>query len=160
MMAMYIVLIITILLTTFFVVAGDTLQSAGAGPHLRLCSDTGPGVARCHIVSPAQGVPMAISGTNLYMAWPNNDTGHWNVFFGKSTDGGKTFKTMMISAPNKGNTIDQNTQISASGSNVYVTWWTNKTGSLMPVFRASIDNGNSFGPIIKLNSTSTSTPVK
>jgi hypothetical protein len=30
-MAMHIVLIITILLTTFFVVAGDTLQSAGAG---------------------------------------------------------------------------------------------------------------------------------
>jgi hypothetical protein len=35
-------------------------------------------------------VPMALSGNNLYMAWPNNDTGHWNVFFAKSTDGGKT----------------------------------------------------------------------
>jgi hypothetical protein len=34
-------------------------------------------------------VPMAVSGNNLYMAWPNNDTGHWNVFFAKSTDGGK-----------------------------------------------------------------------
>jgi hypothetical protein len=35
-------------------------------------------------------VPMALSGNNLYMAWPNNDTGHWNVFFAKSTDAGKT----------------------------------------------------------------------
>jgi hypothetical protein len=38
-------------------------------------------------------VPIAVSGNNLYVAWPNNDTGHWNVFFAKSTDGGKTLKT-------------------------------------------------------------------
>ena len=35
-------------------------------------------------------------------------------------DGGKSLKTMMISAPNKGHTIDKKTQISASGCNVYV----------------------------------------
>ena len=45
--------------------------------------------------------------------------------FAKSTDGGKSMKTLMISAPNKGNTIDQNTETS---------WWTNKTGIPMPVF--------------------------
>jgi hypothetical protein len=98
--------------------------------------------------------PIATSGNNLYMAWPNNDTGHWNVFFAKSSDGGKTLKTMMISAPNKGNVVHENTQISASGSNVYITWWTNKTGVLMPVFKASIDNGNTFGKTMTLNSTS------
>ena len=98
-------------------------------------------------------VPIAVSGNNLYVAWPNNDTGHWNVFFAKSADGGKTLKTMMISAPNKGNTMDLNTQISASGNNVYVTWWTNKTGTLMPVFRASNDNGDTFAKAITLNST-------
>jgi len=87
------------------------------------------------------------------MAWPNNDTGHWNVFFARSTDGGKTLKTVMISAPNKGNTIDQNTEIAASGNNVYVTWWTNKTGVLMPLFTASNDGGNTFAKPIMLNST-------
>lgn len=46
-------------------------------------------------------VPMATSGSNLYMAWSNNDTGHWNVFFAKSVDGGKMLKTTMISSPNK-----------------------------------------------------------
>jgi hypothetical protein len=86
------------------------------------------------------------------MAWPNNETGHWNIFFAKSTDGGKTLKTI-ISAPNKGNTINQSTEISASGSNVYVTWWTNKTGVLMPILRASNDNGDTFGKTILLNST-------
>ncbi len=96
-------------------------------------------------------VPIATSGNNVYMAWENNETGHFNVFFAKSTDGGKTLKTMMISEPNKGHTVDLNTQISASGSNVYVTWWTNKTGTVMPVFRASNDNGDTFAKAITLN---------
>jgi hypothetical protein len=152
---------VTILLATLFLVVGNTLQSTDAGsglpqPHVRLCSDTGTaGVARCHIVSPTQalGVPIATSGNNVFMAWANNDMGQWNVFFAKSIDGGKTLKTMMISAPNKGNTIDQNTEIAASGSNVYVTWWTNKTGVLIPLFRASNDGGNTFAKPIILNST-------
>ena len=74
-------------------------------------------------------------------------------YFAKSTDGGKTLKTMMLSVPNSGNTIDQNTEIAASGNNVYVTWWTNKTGVLMPLFRASSDGGNTFAKPINLNST-------
>jgi hypothetical protein len=102
---------------------------------------------------PFLDVPVAIFGNNLYMVWPNNNTGHWNVFFVKSIDGGKSLNTTIISAPNRGHIIDQNTQISASGSNVYVTWWTNKTGTLMPVFRASNDNGNTFAKTIMLNGT-------
>jgi hypothetical protein len=63
--------------------------------------------------------PIAISGNNIYIAWPNNDTGHWGVFFAKSTDGGKTLgKTIMLSAPNKGKVVDTNVDIVASGSNV------------------------------------------
>ena len=99
--------------------------------------------------------PIAISGNNVYTVWPNNDTGHWGVFFAKSTDGGKTLgKTIMLSALNKGNIVDQNVDISASGSNVLITWWTNKTGELMPVFKSSNDNGDTFGKTMILNSTS------
>jgi len=87
------------------------------------------------------------------MAWRINHTGHYNVFSANTTDGGKTLKTMMINAPNKGYTVDLNTQISASGSNVYVTWWTNKTGTLMPVFRAGHDNGDTLAKAITLNNT-------
>jgi hypothetical protein len=99
--------------------------------------------------------PIATSGDNIYTAWPNNDTGHWGVFFAKSTDGGKTLgKTIMLSAPNKGHVVDLNVDIAASGNNVLVTWWTNKTGVLMPVFKASNDNGDTFGKTMILNSTS------
>jgi hypothetical protein len=70
-----------------------------------------------------------MSGNNVYITWPNNDTGHWNVFFAKSTDNGKSFeKTIILSAPNSGHTVDKDTQITVSGPNVYVTWWNNKTG--------------------------------
>jgi lipopolysaccharide export LptBFGC system permease protein LptF len=136
--------IVTLLLATAIVVAVNAIQSAAAQERKTCCALDN---------NRLRAVPMATSGNNLYMAWPNNDTGQYNVFFAKSTDGGKTLKTMMISAPNKGNTIDLNTQISTSGSNVYVTWWTNKTGTLMPVFRASSDNGDTFAKAITLNST-------
>jgi hypothetical protein len=49
--------------------------------------------------------------------------------------------------------MNHDTQLSASGSNVYVTWWSNKTGTAMPLFRASNDNGATFGKTIALNST-------
>jgi hypothetical protein len=98
--------------------------------------------------------PLATSGNNVYAAWPNDNTGRWNVFFAKSVDGGKTFEnTIILSAPNKGSVVNQNVEIAASGSNVYVSWWTNKTGTLMPVFRASNDTGESFGKTMMLNST-------
>ena len=136
--------IVVVLLTAVFLFAG--VISISAYPSGPTRYPTGP---LRYPSGPLRGAvldaPIATSGNNTYIAWPNNDTGHFNVFFAKSTDGGKTLKTMMISAPNKGHTIDQNTEISASGNHVYVTWWTNKTGTLMPVFRASNDNGDTFG---------------
>jgi hypothetical protein len=99
--------------------------------------------------------PIAISGNNILTAWPNNDTGHWGVFFAKSTDGGKTLgKTIMLSAPNKGKVVNTNVDIAVSGSDVVVTWWTNKTGTPMPVFKASSNDGDTFGKTMILNSTS------
>lgn len=53
--------------------------------------------------------------------------------------------TTVISAPNKENVVDHGGLISASGSDVYVTWWTNKTGTNMPVIGARNDNGKTFG---------------
>jgi hypothetical protein len=134
--------VVPIALVVFAVLLGTHAQSVNADIH----------VGKQFVPHPLD-VPIATSGNNVFMAWPNNDTGHWNVFFAKSTDGGKTLKTIMISAPNKGPTVDLNTQISASGSNVYVTWWSNKTGTVTPIFIASNDNGNTFGKETMLNST-------
>jgi lysophospholipase L1-like esterase len=35
--------------------------------------------------------------------------------------------------------------MATSGDNVYVVWWTNKTGNNEVMFRASTDNGATFG---------------
>jgi hypothetical protein len=98
--------------------------------------------------------PISTTADNVYMAWTNNDTGHWKVFFAKSGDAGKTFRTIVLNAPsNTGHVVHENTEITASGSRVYVTWWTNQTGTFMPIFRASNDSGNTFCKPVILNST-------
>ena len=43
--------------------------------------------------------------------------------------------------------------IATSGNNVYVTWWTNKSGDWEVFFRASTDGGKTFGPKINLSNS-------
>jgi hypothetical protein len=43
--------------------------------------------------------------------------------------------------------------IATSGDNAYITWWTNKTGNFEVMFRASTDNGVTFGDKINLSNT-------
>jgi hypothetical protein len=40
-----------------------------------------------------------------------------------------------------------------TGENIYIAWWTNKTGSYEVMFRASTDNGATFGEKINLSNT-------
>jgi hypothetical protein len=43
--------------------------------------------------------------------------------------------------------------IATSDNNVYITWWTNKTGNMEVMFRASTDNGVTFGDKMNLSNT-------
>lgn len=43
--------------------------------------------------------------------------------------------------------------IATSDNNVYVTWWTNKTGNDEIMFRASTDTGVTFGDKMNLSNT-------
>jgi len=43
--------------------------------------------------------------------------------------------------------------IAVSGSNVYAAWWNNKTGDFEVMFRASADNGHTFGPKLNLSNS-------
>lgn len=94
-----------------------------------------------------------VSGSNIYTAWNDANT----IFFTKSNDSGKTFaNTMVLSPPNtnpKIGAVHGNVSISASGSNVVVTWWTNETGAIKPVLRTSNDGGNTFANLVRLSST-------
>jgi hypothetical protein len=43
--------------------------------------------------------------------------------------------------------------IAVSGNNVYTAWWNNKTGDFEVMFRASTDNGHTFGLKINLSNS-------
>ena len=43
--------------------------------------------------------------------------------------------------------------LAINGDNVYVAWWTNKTGNDEVLFRASTDKGQTFGDKINLSNT-------
>jgi uncharacterized protein (UPF0333 family) len=43
--------------------------------------------------------------------------------------------------------------IATSGDNIYIAWWTNKTGNDEVMFRASTDGGLTFGEKINLSNT-------
>jgi hypothetical protein len=97
------------------------------------------------------------SENNQYVVWWDNKTGNWEVQFAKSADNGKTFgDTTNISDSPDMNSIGA--RIDADGNNVYITWFDIDiaTGEKNAFFRASDDNGDTFGNRIMLNSTSTS----
>jgi hypothetical protein len=95
--------------------------------------------------------PITASGDNVYVTWWDNKTGNWEVFFARSTDDGETFDDTINLSNANGRSEDAS--IAASGDNVYVTWWDNKTGTREVFFRASTNNGETFGNTIMLNST-------
>jgi hypothetical protein len=43
--------------------------------------------------------------------------------------------------------------VAITGDNIYVSWWTNKTGNDEVLFRASTDKGQTFGDKINLSNT-------
>jgi hypothetical protein len=70
--------------------------------------------------------------------------------FKASTDGGKTFGDKM-NLSNSSNSDSQDAQFAAEGNNVYVSWWERNSTNNEPILRISIDNGKSFGEIIRLS---------
>jgi hypothetical protein len=96
---------------------------------------------------------VAVSGNNEYITWWDNKTGNNEVFFARSTDNGKTFGN----ATNISNSTDLSSigaRIAASGDNVYIAWIDiTNAGQKQVMFRASDDDGKTFGKPIMLNTT-------
>src|SRR5712691_5109240 len=92
---------------------------------------------------------IATSNNNVYVTWWDNRTGNWEVLFTKSSDNGKSFSDT-INISNSSDARSLGARMAAQGNNVYITWWdTDKsTGVKNVFFRASNDNGNTFGSAI------------
>lgn len=98
--------------------------------------------------------PIATSGDNTYITWWANEICNDEVMLRSSHDGGSTFSDKI----NLSNTTDINSQdveIAAEGDNIVGTWWERNATSNEPVIRISTDNGQTFGPLLKLAANGT-----
>jgi tricorn protease-like protein len=101
-----------------------------------------------------EATEMAASDNNIYVLSWDNKTGNWEVFLGKSRDGGQTFETINLS--NSSNSRSDDAHIVAEEDNVYVTWWeTAMNGTRTPLFISSNDNGETFGPVLDVSANGT-----
>lgn len=100
--------------------------------------------------------PPLVTDDNVYVAWWSNNTANGNneVLFRVSTDGGLSFADK-INLSNTTDSESERVELESDGESVVVTWWeTNQTDEI-PVMRVSNDNGETFGPILRLATNGT-----
>jgi hypothetical protein len=97
---------------------------------------------------------MVSAGNNVYIIWHEdvNRTGHPEILFRTSNDGGATFENI-VNLSNSPDGRSDNPAISEEGRDVFITFWDDKSGERNPYFIASNDGGIHFGNLIKLNAT-------
>jgi hypothetical protein len=103
-----------------------------------------------------RSAPPLVAGDNVYVAWWSNNTinGNNEVLFRVSTDGGTSFSDK-INLSNTNDSESERVEFNSDGESVIVTWWeTNETDEI-PIMRVSSDNGETFGPILKLGANGT-----
>lgn len=106
--------------------------------------------------SSVRRAPPVVIGDNVYVAWWSNNTANDNneVLFRVSTDGGLSFADK-INLSNTTDSESERVEVDSDGESVVVTWWeTNQTDEI-PVMRVSNDNGETFGPILRLATNGT-----
>ena len=102
---------------------------------------------------------VATTGDHVYIAWSDSMSGNRDVYLISSGNGGESFDDPINLSKNGG--VSDQPQISATeDGHVYVTWRDSISGSKEILFRASNDNGNTFGEIknISNNAGSSSNP--
>jgi hypothetical protein len=100
--------------------------------------------------------PPLVADDNVYVTWWSNNTANGNneVLFRVSTDGGLSFADK-INLSNTTDSESERVELDSDGESVVVTWWeTNQTDEI-PVMRVSNDNGETFGPILRLATNGT-----
>jgi hypothetical protein len=103
-----------------------------------------------------RSAPPLIIGDTVYVAWWSNNTfnGNNEVLFRVSSDGGASFSDK-INLSNTNDSESERVELDSDGESVIVTWWeTNQTDEI-PIMRVSNDNGDTFGPILRLGANGT-----
>ncbi|MPZ08276.1 MAG: hypothetical protein GEU26_17985 [Nitrososphaeraceae archaeon] len=99
---------------------------------------------------------ISTSNNSIYVVWqesmPGSDIRNYDILFKNSTDNGSSFSQEINLSNNSG--FSEHPQISSAADNVNVIWADDTKGNKQVYFRASNDNGNTFGEAIKLSNDS------
>ena len=99
-----------------------------------------------------------LNGNNVYVAWHDDTYKNFEIYFTKSTDGGKTFsKPVKLSQDfvNNSTKIDSEfPSIASSPSALYTVWQENSTGFFDILLRKSTDGGKTFSKPVNLSKNS------
>jgi hypothetical protein len=143
LLSLLIVMPLFLMLSSILTMASAT-SNIGAIPEI--VSDVTSGE-----IAPVLLAPMATSGNNVYVVWPSNQTGILDIVFRASSDNGQTF-TDKVNLSNTPNVDSIDPEITASGNNVYISWWEDYgNGTRVPFFKASNDNGVTFSSVLSLS---------
>ncbi len=105
----------------------------------------------------SQSPEIAAIGSSVYVVWEDSLPGNPEVLFRASNNNGTSFGSTINLSNNAGNSA--NAEIAAVGSNVYVVWQDDTTGNSDVLFRASNDNGASFGATANLSNNALESTV-
>jgi len=88
---------------------------------------------------------MDLHGSNVYIVWQDNTPGNFDIFFRVSTNNGSTFSPSEAKnlSNNAGNSI--NAQISSVSDAVRIVWQDDTLGDSDILFKASGNEGATFG---------------
>ena len=75
------------------------------------------------------------------------------VFVTTEAEAKKKIRRQLVETILEEETAVRGAPIATSDNNVYITWWSNRTGNEEVMFRASTDNGATFGDKINLSNT-------
>ena len=75
------------------------------------------------------------------------------VFVTTEAEAKKKIRRQLVETILEDETAVRGAPIATSDNNVYITWWSNRTGNDEVMFRASTNNGATFGDKINLSNT-------
>jgi hypothetical protein len=103
-------------------------------------------------IGSSQTPQIAASASDVYVVWRDSNPGNFDILLKASNDNGTSFGTEINLSSNTGSS--QSPQIDASEGNAYVAWRDDTPGNLDIFFRATNDNGGTFGTAINMSDNS------
>jgi hypothetical protein len=115
------------------------------GPETRLTSDS----------AIAYAATVAAADSLVHVAWIDRRSGsyHFQTYYMRSTDWGTTWEPEVRLADNPGSCMFP--VLAASGRNVHIAWYDNRTGNNQLYYRNSTNGGLDWTPEFRLTQTST-----